>query len=126
MKKIFAVLGILAVLCPAAEAMSRRLVDVAPPRLIEPTDIARLDGGQMKFRWTTEGNSTADYYDFRLYKGTQTVESGLLLKERVPRDKSELIVPGERFSIGESYTWSVRQVGSRKSKSSYSIFKLTG
>ncbi|HTL69877.1 MAG TPA: hypothetical protein VL404_01155 [Candidatus Eisenbacteria bacterium] len=105
-------------------ASMRKLSDAPVPRLIQPTDRAQLTAEGIRFRWSAEGNSSAEYYDFRLYEGVQAVESGLILKERVPRDRSEWIVPADKFKPGQTYAWTVRQVGTRRSKPGYSIFKV--
>lgn len=121
---IFAAAFLLSAFSPA-EAGGRK-GDPTPPRLISPTDQADLKPGQdLEFRWSSEGDRSGfRYYDFRLYKGAKTIESGLLLKEEVPGGKTSFSVPSDTFQNGETYSWSVRLVGSKKSRSVYSVFKV--
>ena len=95
MKKIFIWMALSVLLGSPVLASSRKLTDIPPPRLLQPADKAPLRREGITFRWSSESNSFADYYDFRLYEGTQTIESGLILKERVPRDRSDLTVPAD-------------------------------
>lgn len=91
--------------------------------LTAPGDNAEVRPGQpLEFRWSSEGGSR-EYYDFRLYKGHETVERGLILKERVPRDQPFYRASPDLFEDGETYAWSVRQVGIHKSALTYSVFK---
>ena len=130
MKKAF-VLGVVLVMVFCAMsplcAGGRKMGDLPAPRLVTPTDNADITGkDSLLFRWTTEGDrSGLSYYDFRVYKGHETIESGLILKEQVPAGKTDFSVSADKFENGQIYSWSVRQIGSRKGRSNYSIFKIS-
>ena len=110
---------------PAA-AGGRKGGEAPAPRLVTPTDNADITGkNSLEFRWTTErGGGSLEYYDFRLYKGSQTIESGIMLKEKVPAGKTDFSVGADKFEDGQIYCWSVRPMGSKKGRSNYSIFKI--
>ena len=59
-----------------------------------------------------------------LYKGTQTYEKNLILQKDVPAGQTSIVIEPSYFAVGETYAWSLRYVGSRKSMSAYSIFKI--
>ena len=106
-------------------AGGRRMGEMPAPRLLSPGDIVELgDRQQLEFRWGTESGGNFDRYDFRLYQGTQTYEKNLILQQEVPAGKTSLGIDSTLFKKGQSYAWSLRCLGSRKSASSYSIFKI--
>lgn len=115
----------LGALCPRLESMEFRGRKPAAPTLVEPADEPDLTGrATVRFRWSPEGDrSSFDHYDFRLYRGHQTVEKGLLLQRNVPSGEVSTEVDSALFANGETYAWSVRQVGGRKSRSSFAVFK---
>ncbi len=123
MKRALVLMCLLAFAAAPAEATQRRMGELPAPRLLEPSDRAKLGKDGILFRWTNEGGDR-NFYDFRLYKGTRTVESGLILKEQLPRGHAWIKVPAEKFESGGTYSWSVKQVGSRKSRSNYSVFTI--
>ncbi len=94
------------------------------PTLLAPSDNADITGKEtLEFRWTPEGDrSNLRYYDFRLYQGHQTVESGLLLKKEIPAGQTSVQIETSLFHDGQTYAWSLREVGQRKSRSNYSVF----
>ncbi len=108
---------------PHAEAGRRKLNGPPAPMLMHPLDEARIKGESLEFRWSNEGGRP-EYYDFRLYKGTQTYDAGLILKEKVPGDKTVFRVPADTFIEGETYTWSVRQIKVQRGPADYVIFKI--
>jgi len=99
-------------------------------RLVSPvTDTVDLTGkDNLDFEWSPhEGDRTKrEYYDFRLYKGYQMLESTLILKKRLYKDEDFLSIPSATFETGNVYTWSMRQVymGTQKSLRSHSSFKV--
>jgi len=105
--------------------------NIPQPRLIEPvTDILNIPSeGGVAFRWSPhEGDfSQRKYYDFRLYKGYQTVESGLIYKQNISPNQCRIEMPVDTFDPGQVYTWSLRQVyrlgKSRRSTSSFTAIK---
>ncbi len=109
----------------AATAGGRRLNEMPAPRLLAPDDIAEFNGKkELEFRWGNESGGNFDHYDFRLYRGTQTYEKNLILQKDVPPGQTSLVLDASNFKSGETYSWSLRYMGARKSMSSYSIFKI--
>ena len=123
MKRALILIVLLVLAAAPTEANQRRMGELPAPRLVEPSDRAKLDKDGVLFRWTNEGGDR-NFYDFRLYKGPQTVESSLILKEQLPRGHAWIKVPAEKFESGGTYSWSVKQVGSRKSRSNYWVFTI--
>jgi hypothetical protein len=109
----------------------RRLERESVPevRLISPvTDEIDLTGKTtLEFKWSPhEGDATQrEYYDFRLYKGYDMLESTLILKKKLYNNESGMVLPAEMFETGQVYTWSMKQAysGIQKSHRSYSSFK---
>jgi len=89
--------------------------DYAPqPRLISPAkEVVDLTGkDDLEFIWSPhEGRPVSRrYYDFRLYKGREMLESTLIFKERVGPHIHKLSLGSGLFEDSEVYTWSLRQV----------------
>jgi hypothetical protein len=101
---------------------------VPNPRIITPSsDKVQLSGKkEMQFKWSPhEGDRfQRKYYDFRLYKGYDMLESTLIFKDRVPAGEHELQVKTDLFKNGEVYTWSLRQVYRGSSKSQRSVWSF--
>ncbi|MDD2751761.1 MAG: hypothetical protein PHN59_01345 [Candidatus Omnitrophica bacterium] len=112
--------------------IGRGLVDslnnLPEPRLIYPVkETAVLSGGNnLEFKWGGEYAVTVDHYDFRLYKGYNTLADNLLLKEQLPRDTNTIAVGSDKFTDGQVYTWTLRQVSLSgvKSDPSSNSFKV--
>jgi hypothetical protein len=129
---------IMAVLLLAGPVFARGLMDrkelqsdyVPPPVLLSPsTEDVDLTGKDiLEFKWSPhEGiRGIREYYDFRLYKGYNTVESTLILKERLSGDTYQYNLAADKFEEGQTYTWTLRQVYSRllKSDPSHASFKI--
>ncbi len=125
MKKItLLVLAMFFCLTSLSLAGTRRQGEMPAPRLMAPGDVAELGDKGVEFRWGNESGGNFDHYDFRLYRGTQTYEKNLILQKDIPAGKSSLTIDTANFSVGQSYAWSLRYMGARKSDSSYSIFKV--
>ena len=126
-KKITASIFILNILFLSfALAGGRRMGEMPAPRLLVPGDIVDLSGqNQVEFRWGTEGDRSGfDHYDFRLYRGPQTYEKDLILQKDVPSGATSIFLESSLFKPGQIYSWSLRFMGSKKSMSSYSVFKI--
>ena len=96
-----------------------------PPNLMAPTDNTDLSGRDaLTFRWSSESGASTDHYDFRLYEGPQTVESGLIKQEQLPGGATSLDIPASTFQEGHTYAWSMRRIGSIKSRPVFSVFKV--
>ena len=110
-----------------AYAGARRPGEMPAPRLLAPNDLAVFnEKHQLEFRWGTETGGNFDHYDFRLYKGTQTYEKNLILQKDIPAGTTSIYLDASQLNAGETYAWSLRFIGSKKSASSYSIFKMGG
>ena len=103
---------------------------VPEPRLLSPTgeEVDLTGRDSLEFRWSPhEGSPTGrDYYDFRLYKEYDMLESTLVFKQRVGPRESSIVLKSEMFASGAVYTWSLRQVytGSVKSKKVFQSFRI--
>jgi len=96
-----------------------------PPRLFEPNEYADLRGkSELLFRWGSEGGSEISEYQFKLYKGTQTVEAGLIKAETVPAKQGRISLPADLFENGQTYTWQMRGSGTSKTRPIYTNFKV--
>ena len=99
------------------------------PWLLQPvTDMVDLTGKDaLEFKWKPDLSVNTDYYDFRLYKGYDTLASTLILKQRVEGNESSFKVNAATFENGQVYTWSLRRVilSGEKSDKSFSSFKAT-
>ncbi|MDD5595046.1 MAG: hypothetical protein PHY94_02255 [Candidatus Omnitrophica bacterium] len=108
----------------AAEALN----NLPEPRLIFPiTETVVLTGkNDLEFKWGGEYAVTVDYYDFRLYKGYNTVEANLILKKQIPSDITTTKISADTFTDAEVYTWVLKQVslGGQKSDASFDSFKV--
>jgi len=103
---------------------------VPQPVLISPVkDTADITGkDSLEFKWSSHesANGFRKYYDFRLYAGTNWVQSALIYKEQVDSQQYMKSLPANMFENGKTYTWTLRQVYdvSRKSDRSYNTFKV--
>lgn len=107
-----------------------RLFDYPPaPRLIYPiSDKVNLSGKEsLEFKWDVYGGyiNTA-YFDFRLYKGYNTVAANLILKKRVDYNAYSIKVSSDLFEDNQVYTWTLRQIlnSGEKSDPSYNSFLI--
>lgn len=121
---LFLAAGILAVSLPAS-AGGRKLGEMPAPELVSPSDETDLAGkSELEFLWRPQGGSNYDHFDFRLYKGPQTYEKGLILKKEIPKNTHSVKLDAAQFESGQTYAWSLRYAGSSKSRSSYSVFNV--
>ena len=104
------------------------LNNLPEPRLIFPiTETVVLTGKtDLEFKWGGEYAVTVDHYDFRLYKGYNTVEANLLLKEQISSQLNTIKINIDKFEDGQVYTWALKQVslGGEKSDASFDSFKV--
>lgn len=99
---------------------------VPAPRLIYPvSETADFTGKDtVIFKWSPhEGIMMpgSKYYDLRIYKGYEMLESTLVYKEKVAGNRCYLEVKTDLFENGEVYTWSVRLVCNPTGKSDRSF-----
>jgi hypothetical protein len=109
-----------------AHAGGRRGGLQAAPRLMEPSEEADLtQNEELLFRWQGDADrSLIREYQFKLYKGTETVEAGLIRAVTVPAGKDRLGLPAGLFENGQTYAWQLRGSGSAKTRTAYSIFRV--
>ena len=134
MKKILPVIIsiFLASECFAGPYLGSRYIErfVPQPRLLEPArDTVDISGqDRLLFRWSSHEQAWGFrmYYDLRLYKGYNMVESTLIFKARVDPSQNTIAISAAMFEDGQVYTWSLRQVydGYRKSDRSYQSFTV--
>ena len=104
---------------------------VPRPRLILPaSDNVNIAGKKtVEFIWSPhEGRQSSDrYYDFRIYKGYNMVESTLIFKETFPGNVHDAEIDASLFDNGRVYTWSLRQgyKAAGKSRRSMQSFTVT-
>lgn len=128
MKKITAWTLSLVLLLAGSSAWALGKENYLPmPQALAPNEIAEL--GQkpsLEFRWSSEGDrSKIRHYDFRLYKGSNAVEAALILHEEVPSGRTSFEIPANQFEAGQTYTWSIKQVGrNAKSRVNYTVFTV--
>ena len=135
--KLLMVIGVCLLLwCPACYGSSFGLdqdmygENYPGPRLFYPvTDDIDLKGeAYLEFKWERPNFTDVRNYDFRLYKGYNTTESGLILKKSVATDEYPIKIESSTFEANQTYTWVLVQVAfdGRKSDKSFSSFKITG
>lgn len=137
MRKFIVILFILTLITPICAVGARRIAPaddtpdyVPPPVLLNPiggeVDLRGRDA--LEFKWSPHEGLTGirEYYDFRLYKGHNTIEEALIMKKRLAGDAYQFNVNSDRFEDGRVYTWFLRQVysGSRKSHARFISFKV--
>ena len=123
MKRTLVLLMALSFLFYPLAFAGRKAGTMPAPELISPSDATDLTGKkELEFRWGMGTGGAFDQYDFRLYKGTQTYENGLMLKKELPRDIHSLLLDAAQFEPGQNYVWSLRYIGANKSRAASSIF----
>jgi hypothetical protein len=98
------------------------------PTLISPvTEDVNLTGkDSLEFKWAPGNATMISYYDFRLYKGYNTVASALILKKEVPGGLESTEIKSDTLEVNQVYTWVLRVVslGGEKSDKAYDSFKI--
>ena len=98
------------------------------PYLIYPAteDITLKGKDFLEFRWERAGGVRLDHFEFKLYKGYETIASTLMFKQNFPREIYPIRIPAGQFESNQVYTWSLRQVfmNGEKSDRSFSSFKI--
>ncbi len=128
MKKIVLVLSMLLISATAFAGQPKGQF-MPTPDLIAPGDDLVIAGKpEVEFRWSGQADSTKlQYYDFRLYKGSKGYEPDTIFQSQLPRSQSSIMVKSDLFKVGETYSWSVRQIGnSSKGRKANSVFKVAG
>ena len=105
---------------------------VPEPRLLNPMDetVDLSAREELQFKWSIhEARNLGGgrrYYEFRLYKGSEMLESTLIFKENIHGDRDSAVLDSGIFEDGAVYTWSLKQCykGVGKSKRSFHSFKV--
>ena len=100
---------------------------IPEPRLLSPRgEKVKLKGKTtLGFIWSPHASRSLGgrrYFDFRIYKGYQMLESTLIFKETVPGSRYKLEVNSDIFENGQIYTWSLRQGYKTMGKSRRSVY----
>ncbi|MDD5729827.1 MAG: hypothetical protein PHN57_01670 [Candidatus Omnitrophica bacterium] len=100
----------------------------AGPDLLYPvTDKITLSGkDSLEFKWIARNLVQTRYFDFRLYKGYNTIEKNLIFKKQLNTGENTVKLASSMFEVNQVYTWTLMQVflGGDKSEKSYSPFKI--
>lgn len=108
--------------------MEGRLDYASGPVLLYPvTDNVILTGKDcLEFRWQRGYFLEVRYYDFRLYKGDETVSANLILKKKFSLNELPIRLPVAMFEAGQVYTWVLVLVfdSGEKSEPSFSQFRI--
>lgn len=124
-KAVFLTLLVLSFGVSSVEAGVRR--GPAAPNIFAPSENAQLAGkDQLEFRWGVTGEqSSVQYFDLRVYKGTETIEKNLIHTEKVPSRMSTFSMNADLFEDGQTYAWSIRTMGAQqKSRTNYTLFTV--
>lgn len=81
----------------------------------------------LEFRWERTDLISIDYYEFKLYKGYNTVGDSLLVKKELSTDDYPFRLDvSNLIEVNQAYTWSLVQVynSGRKSDKTFSSFKI--
>jgi uncharacterized protein (DUF2062 family) len=97
------------------------------PRLLYPiNDKVVLSGKDfLEFKWINDFTPT-DHYVFKIYKGYNMYESGLVNKQNIGGGENSVKIKSDFFENGQVYTWSLILVdfGGEKSEKSFNSFKV--
>ena len=99
-----------------------------PPVLLYPVSEKVVLTGEdfLEFRWDIRDITDTRYYDFRLYKGYDTYQKNLILKEQIPNDTFSFKVESAVFENNQVYTWTLKRINlaGQKSDLVYNSFKV--
>jgi hypothetical protein len=130
--RVYVICCVFAGLLISSSAEARKFMGTtsraAGPDLLGPcTDNAKLNGKiALQFHWWPSRFGSVYYTDFKLYRGYDTTDQNLILKERIRGGSAQVSVPKEKFQAGETYTWMINEVtlAGRKSDRSFCSFTL--
>ncbi len=113
MHRLFLLLVFLLSIIPDVPAQRVFRTSAVPqePTLLSPcSDKVFLKGKKMLgFRWDQTRPGFIRYTDFRLYRGYETSDDHLILKDKVDFQSSTAVAVQE-FQAGQTYTWVIREV----------------
>ena len=97
------------------------------PRMLYPIyETAVITGNNpVEFRWFNDYMGI-DHFIFKIYKGYNMYESGLIDKQNISSGKASVKISADLFENGQVYTWSLIQVAlsGEKSEKSFNSFKV--
>lgn len=98
------------------------------PELISPaSENLNLAGKtEVEFRWIASNFIMFSGYEFKLYKGYETILDNLMHTEKASNTQSSIKLPISMFTAGQVYTWRLRNIatGGQRSDWSGSTFKI--
>lgn len=101
---------------------------VPGPTLLYPVteDIVLTGKDYLEFRWRRSELVMTDHLVFKLYKGYNTVQDNLIIRQDFHIDTYPIKLPASQFEEGEVYTWVLIEVfrSGKKSDKSFSSFKI--
>ncbi len=105
----------------------RDFVSMPGPTLLYPAteNIDLKSGPFLEFRWERVNTVWADHYDFKLYKGYQTMQANLLVKKQLSTDDYPFKLDAANLEVNQVYTWSLTQVYSDGKKSDRAFASFT-
>lgn len=122
--------SILIFVVPAASYIGINIYNdfVPGPTLLYPVteDIVLTGKDYLEFRWRRPEPVITDHFIFKLYKGYNTVQDNLILRQDFPTDTYPIKLPVSQFEEGEVYTWALIEVfrSGKKSDMSFSSFRI--
>ncbi len=132
MKKL--IILTLAVILPVLPALAfdlgtKNFFDNPPPaNLVYPAkEVADLTGkNSLDFQWSDDNPIETEGYEFKLYKGYNMDESGLISNENLSSNTTSLKISSDKFEDGQAYTWSIKRIANcgRKSDPAYNSFRI--
>ncbi|MFA5115535.1 MAG: hypothetical protein WC469_05695 [Candidatus Omnitrophota bacterium] len=98
------------------------------PKLLYPIteDIVLTGKDYLEFRWMRSNMAITDHVVFKLYKGYNTIQDNLIMKQDFPVDAYPIKLPASQFEEEKVYTWVLIEVfrSGKKSDKSFSSFKV--
>lgn len=106
----------------------RNFISMPGPTLLYPAteNIDLKSGSFLEFRWERLNTVLTSYYDFRLYKGYETMQANLLVKKQLSTDDYPFKLDAASLEVNQVYTWSLTQVynGGNKSDRVFASFMI--
>jgi len=103
-------------------------MSISGPTLLYPiTDNIVLSGKDyLEFKWIRYYFVQTEYFDFRLYKGYNTIAANLIFKQKFTSNEYPISIPKALFEENQVYTWVLVLLfyDGRKSDKSFSSFKI--
>jgi hypothetical protein len=102
---------------------------IVGPRLISPSGetVYLAPGEPLLVKWSRHESVDSGwaYYDLRIYKGYQRLQSAVLYREKLDKSQDRATLDAGLFQDGEVYTWALRKVYDRIGNSEWSCLSFT-